>query len=449
MKINIKAITAALLCGAVIVCSACSGAKSGSDSQSSAESGSSAVSETVSESKNDNKNIADESKAENESSSDESKNDDESSADKSKIEDESSSDESKNDDESSADESKNEDESSSDESKNEDESSEETSKESSHSKPDPSDSKEKGDLPALPDDDGQDVGYMSNGILIYNRTAYELFYGYDELAKDYSAAISKFKNALGDGVKMYNVLVPTHCGVTLPERFFGEYGLPDQKEYLDTIINSYSADIIGINAYDIIAHHRDEYVYFNSDHHWTGLAAYYAYKAFCQTAGVDCIPLSEMTEGTIEGYYGSLTNYIDESLVDPDTVHYYTMDADTSTMKYDSYGQDEQVTALIHSYASPYFAYGVFLGGDNPLMVCKNNGGNGKKVVVIHESYGNAFCPYIAFTYSETHMIDFRDVEFDLKKYINDNGIDEVIFISNAMSSATPFLTEKIADFGS
>ena len=395
MKINAKAITAALLCAAMLVCSACSGGKSGGESKVSSESKTSTVSSAESSTADSNDKPSSESSAED----------------------------------------------------SKDESSEESSKDSSHSKPDPSDSKESGDLPALPDDDGADVGYMSNGILIYNRTAYELFYGYDDLAKDYSAAISKFKNALGDGVKMYNVLVPTHCGVTLPERFFNEYGLPDQKEYLDTIINSYTADIIGINAYDMIAHHRDEYVYFNSDHHWTGLAAYYAYKAFCQTAGIDCIPLSDMTEGTIEGYYGSLTNYIDESLVDPDTVHYYTMDADTSTMKYDSNGQDEQVTALIHSYASPGFAYGVFLGGDNPLMVCKNNNGNGKKVAVIHESYGNAFCPYIAFTYSETHMIDFRDVEFDLKKYISDNGIDEVIFISNAMASATPFLTEKIAGF--
>ena len=433
MKINVKAITAALLCGTVLVCSACSGGKTGSESKADSESKTSVVSQAVSESKSEISTEDSKDESAGKSSTDESKKDSEG-ENSSEVSDDISKDESES--ESSAEESKAE-------------SSEESSKESSHSKPDTSDSKEKGDLPALPNDDGTDVGYMSNGILIYNRNAYELFYGYDDLAKDYSASISKPKNALGDGVKMYNVLVPTHCGVTLPERFFGEYGLPDQKEYLDTIINSYTADITGINTYDIIAHHRDEYVYFNSDHHWTGLAAYYAYKAFCQTAGVDCIPLSDMTEGTIDGYYGSLTNYIDESLVDPDTVHYYTMDVDTSTMKYDSYGQDEQATSLIHSYASSYFAYGVFLGGDNPLIVCKNKDGNGKKVAVIHESYGNAFCPYIAFTYGETHMIDFRDIEFDLKKYINDNGIDEVIFISSAMSSATPFLNEKIAELGS
>ena len=441
MKINVKPIIAALLCTALMVCTACSGGKTETGKPESADSKASTVSEAASDtSKNDTVSAASSENSTGESITEESESsDDESSTEESESsDDESSTEENESsDDESSTEESENSD----------DESSTKPSADNPHKDPDPSDAKETGALPPLPDDDGTDVGYMSNGILIYNRTAYELFYGYDELAKDYSAAMSKLKNALGDGVKVYNLLVPTHCGVTLPERFFSEYGLPDQKEYLDTIINNYTADIIGINAYDIIAHHRDEYVYFNSDHHWTGLAAYYAYKAFCKAAGVDCIPLSDMTEGTIEGYYGSLTNYIDESLVDPDTVHYYTMDADTSTVKYDSYGQDEQTTSLMHTYASSSFAYGVFLGGDNPLIVCKNKNGNGKKIAVVHESYGNAFCPYIAFTYSETHMIDFRDIEFDFKKYIKDNGIDEIIFINNAMASATPFLCEKLASF--
>ena len=46
-----------------------------------------------------------------------------------------------------------------------------------------------------------------------------------------------------------------------------------------------SKDVIKINAYDEIAAHKGEYMYFRTDHHWTGLGAYYAYKAFAQKAG--------------------------------------------------------------------------------------------------------------------------------------------------------------------
>ncbi len=322
-----------------------------------------------------------------------------------------------------------------------DESSEEeqSSKDAKNTSSDPTDEKEQGDIPALKDDDGKDVGgfYNDSGILIYNRAAYEMFYGNESLAKDYADAMSKIKNALGDSVKVYNVLVPTHCGITLPERFYDEYGISNQKEYIDTIISNYTADIIGVNTFDTIAHHRDEYLYFNTDHHWTGLGAYYAYKDFCKAAGVDYLKLSDLEEGTIDGYYGSLSYYIDESLIDPDTVHYYTMDADTVTTLYDENASDPQSTRLFHTYAEGSNAYGVFLGGDNALMVCKNHDGNGKKIAVVKESYGNAFCPFIALTYSETHMMDFRYLEFDFVQYLKDHEIDEVIFINNAMASAT------------
>ena len=41
-------------------------------------------------------------------------------------------------------------------------------------------------------------------------------------------------------------------------------------------------------------------LYFNTDHHWTGLGAYYAYTAFAQQAGFEPLGLEELTKKTIE-----------------------------------------------------------------------------------------------------------------------------------------------------
>ena len=317
-----------------------------------------------------------------------------------------------------------------------DESSTEESKQSTAS--DPTDDKEKGSVPELPEP--ANMGEVVNGILIYNRTALEQFFGYDELAKSYGETMKKMSNYLGDDVKIYNVLVPTHCGIQLPQAVMDEYGLPDQNQYIQDIIKAYADDtpIVPVNTYDTLMHHRDEYIYLNTDHHWSGLGAYYAYKDFCKAAGEEYVRLSDLQEGKIEGYYGSLTAYVDESLVDPDTVTYYKTDKDITTTLYDNDGTGGTDTNLIHSYADSSFAYGVFLGGDNGLMVSKNPQGNGKKIAVVKESYGNAFCPYIAYTYGETHMIDFRYISFDFEQYLKDNEIDEVIFVNNTMASATP-----------
>ena len=112
---------------------------------------------------------------------------------------------------------------------------------------------------------------------------------------------------------------------------------------------------------------------------------------------------------------------------------------------YDEDAENPVDTMLIHDYAEGVNAYGVFLGGDNPLMVAKNEKGNGQKIAVIKESYGNAFAPFIAYTYSETHIIDFRYFNCDLKQYLKDNDITQVIFINNSMASATGARCDELA----
>ena len=302
----------------------------------------------------------------------------------------------------------------------------------------PEESSEENTVPDIDDPTPDSDGEYINGLLVYNGVAYEQFFGNDDMAENYADVMSTIRNSLDDSIKIYNVLVPTHCGVTLPDKF--KDTVSSQEDYLNKITSSYSADgIIPVNTYNTLMQHRDEYLYFNTDHHWTGRAAYYAYADFCKTAGIDAIPIDSMTSKKIEGYQGSLADSDVDGLNDlkEDYVEYFTVDKDIDTMLYDDEGNELYEYSLIHEYAEGVNAYGVFLGGDQPLIVSKNNDGNGKKIAIVKESYGNAFCPFIAYTYSETHMIDSRYAEFNLNQYLADNEIDEVIFINNAMASAT------------
>lgn len=298
-------------------------------------------------------------------------------------------------------------------------------------------------IPEISDLTPESSGETVNGIFIYNNAAFELFYGDEDMAKNYADTISNIKKALGDDIKVYNVLVPTHIGIGLPDKFNDLCS--SQKDYLNTICSSYSADIIGINAFDTLMHHRNEYLYFNTDHHWTALAAYYAYTDFTKAAGIDAIPLSDMKENKIDGFTGSLQNDTGVDTLADDYVTYYTVDNDIEATQYDEDAENPVDTMLIHDYAEGVNAYGVFLGGDNPLMVAKNEKGNGQKIAVIKESYGNAFAPFIAYTYSETHIIDFRYFNCDLKQYLKDNDINQVIFINNSMASATGARCDELA----
>lgn len=320
----------------------------------------------------------------------------------------------------------------SDESKASQASQQEASKEESKDEDD-----ETGPIPEIVDPTPESSGEMADGgIFVYNNVAYELFYGGESAAKDYAETISFVKKQLGDKFTLYNVVVPTHVGVDLPDKFKDLCN--PQDTYLDTIVKSYSSDVKGVNAFNKIVHHRDEYLYFNSDHHWTALGAYYAYRAFAKAAGVTPVELSSLKSDKIEGYTGSFAYFSGRDDLKEDTVTYYYPSYNVDCEKYDENGENPQEHALLHTYAEGSNAYGVFLGGDEPILVTKNPQGNGKKIAVLKESYGNAFSPFIAYTYSEAHLIDFRYAHIDLKSYLEKNGITDVIIINNSMASATP-----------
>ena len=300
-----------------------------------------------------------------------------------------------------------------------------------------------GPIPEISDPTPESEGeYGDGGIFIYNNVAYELFYGGQEAAKEYADTISFVKKQLGDKFTVYNVVVPTHVGVDLPDKFKDLCN--PQDTYLDTIVKSYTADVKGVNAFNKIVHHRNEYLYFNSDHHWTALGAYYAYRTFAKAAGITPVDIKSLKSDSIKGYTGSFAYFSGRDDLKEDTVTYYYPDYEVDCTKYDEKGENPEDYPLLHTYASGSNSYGVFLGGDVPVMVTKNKNGNGKKIAVLKESYGNAFSPFIAYSYSEAHLIDFRYAEIDLKSYLEKNGITDVIIINNSMASATSARLEEL-----
>ena len=300
-------------------------------------------------------------------------------------------------------------------------------------------------------DDGTTVGHYSSngGVYIYDRMACELFGWSDSTATDYASAVSEFKQKAPE-YTVYNMIIPNHTEFCLPRRLIedGSVSTRIQSENIEAIYNSYTADVKPINCYNKLCEHIDEYIYFNTDHHWTGLGAYYAYTAFCEQTGQTALKLSDCVEHTIPEFEGSLIDY-DESLrSNLDTVHWWEFPYDTHAMRQDNPGDPLYYTSVFYrDESSGPYSYGVFIWGDGPLVVCYNDElHNGKKIAVIKESYGNSFAPYLTNNYEEVHVIDFRYFDGSLKSYMQDNGIDEVIFVNNVMSANTALQVDRIRE---
>ncbi len=306
------------------------------------------------------------------------------------------------------------------------------------------------DEPDIPDDKSI-KGYPSSAnsaVYIYNKAAYELFSGSESSAQDYADCISEFKAQVGDDVTVYNMVIPNHIEFGVPKRVKEENSIQTspQSENIKAIYTSYTEDVVPINCYNELSKHCKEYIYFNTDHHWTGLGAYYAYKAFCEQTDQQVLNLSVCTENKVEGYEGSLIDCDGSLYENLDTVHYWTFPFSTYAMRTESTGDTPYETSIYYEGASsgPY-TYGAFIWGDCSLFVEYNQDlSNGKKIAVIKESYGNAFVPYLAANYEEVHVIDFRYFDGNLKSYCTQNGIDEVLFVNNIMAANTAIQVDRI-----
>ncbi|MBQ6878199.1 MAG: hypothetical protein IJO22_07365 [Oscillospiraceae bacterium] len=292
-----------------------------------------------------------------------------------------------------------------------------------------------------PVDDGTQ-GETVAGIFVYKGIAFELFGGSKSAAEYYASVVNKYGDAFGSGVKVYNMVIPKHAEFyPFPKKYQNISN--SEKDSIDYIYSMYDSDVIAVDAYSVLEAHKDEYLYFNTDHHWTGLGAYYAYTAFMEAAGLDYYDYSSYTKHTIEGFLGTLysgTNMAKALEENPDYVEWCEFPVANKTYQYNKGDlKNYFASSVMHGYASGPYSYGVFLGGDYPLTLIKTDVNNGRKLVIIKESYGNAPATYIASGFEETYVVDERYYDGNLVELVESRGITDVLIINNCAAANTKF----------
>ena len=296
--------------------------------------------------------------------------------------------------------------------------------------------------PEQPVVDEGEQGETVAGIFVYKGIAFELFGGSKSAAEYYASVVNKYGDAFGSGVQVYNMVIPKHAEFyPFPRKYQNISN--SEKDSINYIYSMLDSDVKAVDAYSVLEAHKDEYLYFSTDHHWTGLGAYYAYTAFMEAAGLSYYDYDSYTKHTINGFLGTLysgTNMAKALEENPDYVEWCEFQVANKTYQYNKGDlQNYFSSSVMHGYASGPYSYGVFLGGDYPLTIIKTNVNNGRKLVIIKESYGNAPATYIAAGFEETYVVDERYYDGNLVELVRDRGITDVLIINNCAAANTNF----------
>ena len=302
----------------------------------------------------------------------------------------------------------------------------------------------------------------NNGILIIgqgaNVRALMAYGGSGKGCVGYAESANKYKETFPD-VNVYCMVIPTSVEFYCPEK--ARKRSNPQRPTIDNVIAHLSPDVKSVDVYYTLRSHADEPIYLRTDHHWAPLGAFYAAKKFAEVAGV---PFRDLDNGyeerVVHGYVGSMYGYSKDISVKnaPEDFVYYVPTDVTYETTYINYNVNKsyQVTGEGKPFKSMFFfkyrdgsggAYCTFMGGDTKLTKVVTSTKNGRRLIILKDSFGNAIPGYLFYSFEEVHVIDSRYFTKNMVDYVNENRITDILFANNIFKAYSSYTYKNYVRF--
>lgn len=231
---------------------------------------------------------------------------------------------------------------------------------------------------------------------------------HDRQAEKYADIVNRIAESVPEA-EVYSMLVPDSCEIYAPKRFY-----TDQKRAFWLIQQKISDRVKSINAVDALLSHADEKIYFSTDHHWTHRGAFYAWESFAKEKGFEAMSLNSFEKADTDAFSGSYVQRLGKGFSASDVLLKPTETMERFLPKYDttvtiySDSNMEKMIGRVPIINTKNNSYSCFISGDHPLSVIESSVGNGKKLAIIKESFGNALATWAVNNYQYVYVIDIR-----------------------------------------
>ncbi len=210
--------------------------------------------------------------------------------------------------------------------------------------------------------------------------------------------------------------------------------LPDNHlEYMDDelfrILEENSGNMQIVDLRDTFQNTREQ-IYFKTDHHLNAAGSYQMYAAFCQASGRK--PTTFTKAVTSPDFYGTGYSKSGLWLKDPDPMEIWKpLNPSEYQVTISDYGTTETYDNLyFEEHLENMDQYPVYLDGNHALTVIENkNVHNGRRLLLIKDSYAHTFATYAAEDYELICMVDLRYFQQMTSPLVEQYGLNEIVYL--------------------
>ena len=158
-----------------------------------------------------------------------------------------------------------------------------------------------------------------------------------------------------------------------------------------------------IYLYDKLHGHRDEQLYYRTDHHWTTRGAGYAYEKIADEMGLKWQDITQYEKHEAGDFRGTHYAKYKGIGVVPDTIEYYDVPIDELALEKRTVHNLYDTEKL-----EGYDKYAMFMYGNDPKYEVRADKGLGRDLIVLKDSYANCLIPYLVMNYDSITVMDLR-----------------------------------------
>ena len=258
--------------------------------------------------------------------------------------------------------------------------------------------------------------------------------GYSETCcTDYAKSLNRLGDILAEkGVRLVSAPAPVAIGIMVEQQYQEKLNSNDPVFVLEQLHQGLNENVIPVDTVSALQAHNSEYIYFRTDHHWTALGAYYAYAAVCETLGMEPAALDTFTESDRGEFKGTHTSKVARpQKLKSDTLIAYIPPQDIQA--HAMYKSGPREIDMIKQIADDklFSKYLTFLGGDYDLVRLVNEEiEDDSTCLIIKDSYGNAFAPFVTQNYHTVYVMDYRTYRREsLSEFVDKYEVDDVWFM--------------------